>query len=214
MLKILLDFQRLRLMHTWVWQQLSIVIEISFTLEVFIDILYVHSSYEAGIFSLHFGIYSEHYNVNIINIMLGVDRQIKCWSTTKDYENSTITEIYNHDTEENDSKIPVIDSNNIECNEENGLDLNETKFVSFDRNDKIIISKNKKKKSKQKEKKKIHKELTKVNKLPMSLRLQWTIDHDSKINVVTGYKDGMTPLCGNSIFIADVTPNLTIYEIE
>jgi hypothetical protein len=108
-------------------------------------------------------------------------------------------------------ELPESPSTKIDCaTEENDIEINENK----DDSQSVPLTKIEKEKidkKKRKNKKKNKRFLS--NDYRMQFKLLWDEDHGEKINVINGFRSLENEVQPNIIFVADTTPDLSIYDI-
>lgn len=119
----------------------------------------------------------------------GIDRTVKYWSL----------------------ELPEAPSKEIDCaTEENEVEINENK----DDSESIPLTKFEKEKMDKKRRKNNKKNKRFLsNDYRMQFKLLWDEDHGEKINVINGFRSIENEIQPNIIFVADTTPDLSIYDI-
>jgi hypothetical protein len=107
--------------------------------------------------------------------------------------------------------LPESSSKEIDCaTEEDDTEINEkeddSQSVPLTKLEKEKIDK-KKRKNKKKNKRFLS------NNYRMQFKLLWDEDHGEKINVINGFRSFENESQPNIIFVADTTPDLSIYDI-
>jgi hypothetical protein len=131
-----------------------------------------------------------------IFFLLGIDRTIKCWRLE---ENDNLVTKTDHSF--NDLKA---EESTVENTSEEGNQI-ETVAEKLE-NEKTEINKKKKKKKKNKR--------FVGNNYRMQFNLCWDEDHREKINVISGFRIDDNEENLSKLFVADVTSDLAIYNIE